>query len=328
LAAKQIRGSYVEWNFKNFNCVPVFNEESNLELLHKKVKDVCGSSSVDYEMIFVDNGSTDSSLDIIKKLSSKDRAIKYISLSRNFGHQNAIFAGMRYATGDAVVTMDADLQHPPHLISEMIKMWCEGIEVVYTTKEDSANISFFKLVLVKSFYWLISKISGLKLYFGQSDFRLLDKKVLNVILNMPEYHKFLRGQVEWVGFKQKGITYDVEKRHSGKSKFSYGNLFAFALDGIFSFSRYPLHLLMLFGVIIAVSSFIYILVTMLIWLLNTLGVFNAFPIPPGWVNLTVSIFFLGSVQLIGIGILGEYIGRSFDQVKGRPNFIIREMSGE
>jgi dolichol-phosphate mannosyltransferase len=304
---------------------PVFNEENNLETLYEQVKQACTQSRVDYEMVFVDNGSTDNSLKAIKGLRERDKKVKFVSLSRNFGHQNALFAGMSDSGGDAVITMDADLQHPPSLIPKMIAEWQSGTEVVYTTKKEDHSLGFMKLAAVKAFYWLISKISGMRLYYGQSDFRLLDKKVLEVILQIPEYHKFLRGQVEWVGFRQHGLTYNVEKRHSGKSKFSYQNLFSFALDGIFAFSKYPLHLLMLFGIIVAGMSFIYIVSVVIIWLVKLLDIVPVY-IPPGWFTLTISIFFLGSVQLIAIGILGEYIGRTFDQTKGRPIFIIRERS--
>jgi polyisoprenyl-phosphate glycosyltransferase len=304
---------------------PAYNEEGNLESLYKQVKDACGQADVDYEMIFVDNGSNDASLDIIKRLRQNDRRVIYISLSRNFGHQNALFAGMSRCAGAAAITMDADLQHPPYLIPKMIDLWRRGAEVVYTTKKD-ANIGFIKRFSVKFFYRIISKMSGLQLDFGQSDFRLIDKKVLKVIMDIPEYHKFLRGQVKWVGFRQENLPYDVEKRYSGKSKFSYRNLCSFALDGILAFSRYPLHLLTLIGIFISGLSFLYITSVFLIYALNILKIPHNLPMPPGWATLTVAILFLGNMQLVAIGILGEYIGRIYDQTKGRPVFIIREMS--
>lgn len=303
---------------------PVFNEEGNLDLLYRQVKDACAESAVDFEMIFVDNGSTDRSLEVIKTLAFHDGSVRYLSLSRNFSHQNALFAGMEHSQGDAVITMDADLQHPPALIPKMIEAWRKGAEVIYTTK-NNYNISFARMLPVKLFYWLISKISGMQLSFGQSDFRLLDRKALNAILGMPEYHKFLRGQVSWIGFKQAGLSYDVGTRHSGRSKFSYRSLFAFALDGIFSFSRYPLHLIMLIGTAISLLSFIYICYITVIWFLRIMHVVYI-SLPSGWATLAVAMFFLGSIQLIAIGILGEYVGRIYDQTKGRPVFIIREAS--
>lgn len=303
---------------------PIFNEEDNLETLYQQVKEVCEQSRVEYEIIFVDDGSTDNSLNIIKELRTRDENVIYISFSRNFGHQNALFAGMSYCTGDAVITMDADLQHPPSLIPKMIDLWRKGAEVVYTTKEET-NLKLRWRFTIKIFYWFFSKISGLKLKFGQSDFRLLDKKVLKVILQIPEYHKFLRGQVEWVGFKQQGLSYEVEGRHKGESKLSKGRL-PFALDGIFAFSRYPLHLLVMVGVIIGGMSFIYILFELTIWILIKFNVVHSWHMVPGWITLAIAIFFLGSLQLIAIGILGEYVGRAYDQTKGRPVFIIRESS--
>lgn len=304
---------------------PVYNEASNLKALYQQVKQVCAELTVDYEIIFVDDGSTDNSLEVIKGIRNNDYRVKYISLSRNFGHQNAIFAGMSYCTGDAVITMDADLQHPPALIPKMVDLWRRGAEVVYTTKK-SANLSFLEHIIFSLFYWTISKISGLHLDFGQSDFRLLDRKVIKVILQIPEYHKFLRGQVQWIGFRQEALPYDVDKRYIGKSKFSYRSRFSFALDGIVAFSRYPLHLITLVGIFILGVSLVYILFILLIWVLDKFNLPHNFPLVPGWVTLAVAILFLGSTQLIAIGILGEYIGRIFDQVKGRPLFIVKEKS--
>lgn len=302
---------------------PVFNEENNLEVLYQNVAKFCEQSQVDCEFVFVDDGSTDNSLNIIKRLAEADKRVIYISLSRNFGHQNAIFAGMCYCTGDAVITMDADLQHPPSLIPEMIDLWRKGTEVVFTTKEES-NLKLRWRLTMKIFYWFFSKISGLSLDFGQSDFRLLDRKVLNVILQIPEYHKFLRGQVGWVGFKQERLSYRVEKRYSGESKFK--SRFPIALDGIFAFSRYPLHLLMLVGFIVAGISFLYIIFHVIVWTLLRLNIIHSWSMPSGWITLAIAIFFLGSLQLIALGILGEYVGRTFDQTKGRPVFIVRESS--
>ncbi len=305
---------------------PVLNEEGNVEVLYNEVKKSCGSAGVDLEMIFVDDGSTDRSLEIIKRLRSDDPGVQFISLSRNFGHQNAFFAGLTRATGDAVITMDADLQHPPYLIPKMVDMWRSGAEVVYTTKSD-ANIDQVKSVIVRFAYWFISRVSGLKLGFGQSDYRLIDRKVLKVILDMPEYHKFLRGQISWIGFRQEGVSYNVEKRHSGVPKYSYKSLYSLALDGIFSFGRYPLHLVMVFSVIVLGFSSLYIFAILSIWLLKISGIVHI-PMPPGWTTLSMGMFFLGSIQLIAIGILSEYVGRVFDQAKGRPVFIVRESSEE
>lgn len=306
---------------------PVCNEEDNIEVLYKEVRDACLKADIDYEMIFVDDGSTDNSLDRIKRVGDKDKKAVYVSLSRNFGHQNAIFAGMRRATGDAVISMDADLQHPPSLIPEMVALWRKGAEVVYTVKEDP-GLPPVKHFVVKFSYWLISKMSGLRLSFGQSDFRLLDRKVVKALLQIPEYHKFLRGQVSWVGFRQEALSYKVNKRYSGRPKYSYRRLISLALDGIFAFSGYPLHLLTLMGITISIASSMYIVFVFVFAILRYMNV----PLPPGlllpvgWATLAVAVIFLGSVQLIAIGMLGEYVRRIYDQTKGRPVYIIREES--
>jgi dolichol-phosphate mannosyltransferase len=305
---------------------PVFNEESNLQELYRRVRQACGEAGVGaYEMVFVDNGSTDNSLAVIKELRRLDESVRYVSLSRNFGHQNALFAGMCHANGDATITMDADLQHPPSLIPKMIECWRKGAEVVYTMKNDH-QLAPQKYFLVKLFYWVISKVSAVQLSFGQSDFRLLDRKVLSVIVEIPEYHKFLRGQVKWIGFRQEGLSYDVEKRLSGEPKFTYRNLFSFALDGILAFSRYPLHIIMLLGMVISTISLLYLTFAFVVAVLHVLNISRLLPLPPGWLSLIVSVSLLGSMQLIAVGILGEYIGRIYDQTKGRPVFIIREKS--
>jgi polyisoprenyl-phosphate glycosyltransferase len=304
---------------------PVHNEADNVPILYEEIRAVCEQSRVEYELVFVNDGSTDRSLEIIKTLREQDPCVHFVSLSRNFGHQAALFAGMAHATGDAVITMDADLQHPPSLVPQMIALWRNGVEVVYTTKRD-ANYSIMRTLWVRAFYWIMSKLSGLKLHFGQCDFRLIDRRVAKVILQLQDYHKFLRGQVEWVGFTQQGIAYDVERRRGGTPTLHYRSRFAFAFDGIFGFSAYPLHLVTVVGAIISVMSLLYIGAVCGIWLLNLLQLPYAIPLPSGWATLTVSIVFLGSLQLIAIGIVGTYVGRIYDQSKNRPVFIVRESS--
>ncbi|MBI4322975.1 MAG: glycosyltransferase family 2 protein [Candidatus Omnitrophica bacterium] len=306
---------------------PVWNEAENLTALSTEVRDACRQAQVDYEMVFVDNGSTDESLEVIKRLRAEDPKIRYLSLSRNFGHQNALFAGMSVCRGDAIITMDADLQHPPALLPQLIALWQDGAEVVYTTKRN-ARVPWPRLLMVKLFYWGISKLSGLELDFGLSDFRLLDRKVAEVILQIPEYHKFLRGQVKWVGFRQRGVLYDVEDRLRSVSKFSYRHLVAFALDGLFAFSRYPLRIVGLIGALTAGLALLYMLFVFSLGVMDLLRIAHHLPWPPGWATLTVAILFLGSLQLVAIGVLGEYIGRVYDQTKGRPVFIVRERSDD
>jgi glycosyltransferase involved in cell wall biosynthesis len=302
---------------------PVFNEEGNVEELYSQTVKAFQIAGVRYEFIFVDNGSTDNSLQIIKKLRKDDPAVRYISLSRNFGHQGGLLAGMSEAKGDVVITIDADLQQPPSLIPEMIRLWQEGNNVVYTIKRNY-KIFFVRLLLINVFYKLISKISGLSLSFGQSDFRLLDRKVLNILLSIPEQPLFLRGLVEWVGFRQAKLEYDVAERYSGKSKFSLLSLFGFAIDGITAFTSFPLRVIFFTGVFIASFSFLYTLFAVACGLLSKLG--YEINVPPGWSAIASAVTFLGGIQLLSLGIIGEYIGRIHSQGKQRPLFIIKEDS--
>lgn len=221
--------------------------------------------------------------------------------------------------------MDADLEHPPSLIPEMIQLWQEGYDVVYTTKENH-HLPFFKYKLTQFYYWLLSKLSGFTFHFGQSDFRLIDNKVLQALLLMPEYHKFLRAQITWLGFRQKGLSYHIGQRITGLSKFSFKNLFSFGLDGIFGFSHYPLRLISLTGFILAGFSLLYMLKEILIpFFLKITNIDPNIELPPGWLTLAGAVFFMGSFQLIALGIIGEYIARIFDQTKNRPNFVIKDM---
>jgi glycosyltransferase involved in cell wall biosynthesis len=303
---------------------PVFNEEASLVPLYEQVRDALQKAEVtSYEMVFVDNGSYDRSLEIMKTLRQNDPRVRYVSLSRNFGHQGGLLAGVRHSRGDAVITMDADLQHPPSLIPEMIRLWRRGCEVVFTVKHDT-GMSAWRRLQMRVFYGIISKFSGLQLSFGQSDFRLLDRKVVETILSIPEYRMFIRGIVNWVGFRQAGVSYVVAPRFAGKSKFSLRTLIGFALDGILAFSTVPLRWVFLVGALTAGACFLYMGLAVVLGVLRFTG--SVVVVPPGWATLAVAIMFLGSIQLIAIGILGEYLGRVFDQTKGRPMFIVRELS--
>lgn len=302
---------------------PVFNEADNLAPLYAEVARSLDGTGSSYELIFVDNGSTDASLTLMKRLAAGDPRVHFVSLSRNFGHQGGLMAGLSHARGAAVITMDADLQHPPALLPEMIRLWREGYEVVYTRKR-LYPVRGLRRRQVQLFYWLLSKWSGLHLSFGQSDFRLLDRKVLEVFLRMPEARKFLRGLVEWVGFRQTGVDYDPLPRHAGESKFPLRALVSFAVDGITTFSLLPLRWSFAIGCTVALLSFTYGVITAVMGLLNLAGA--PISLPPGWATIVVSVMFLTSIQLIAIGVLSEYVGRIFEQTKGRPQFIVREAS--
>ena len=302
---------------------PIYNEAENLEELVQRVILAMESTSEEFEYILVENGSTDNSLDIIQSLHGKDPRIKYLSLSRNFGHQGGIFAGLSYACGNAVVSLDGDLQQAPELIPSMIKRWKQGYDVVYTTKKETHPQIGLRLFFRRWFYRVISFVADINLSYGQSDFRLLDRKVVDELKNIPEKRKFLRGLVDWVGFKQSGIEYEVDPRKYGKSKFSLWNYLGFAMDGILSFSSIPLRIFLYFGLGIALLCFIYVFYALGISFAHLMG-YKSYTLPPGWLSVSVSILFLGAVQMIGIGILGEYIGRIFTQTKGRPEFIVKE----
>ncbi len=302
---------------------PVYNEAENLTELCARIKAAVEAAKEDFEIILVENGSNDDSSRIIREMRNKDPRIKYVILSRNFGHQGAIMAGLAHASGDAVISLDADLQHPPELIPKLVDLWRKGHEVVYTVKKIETEERGLRFFLTRSFYKFISSISDIGLAYGQSDYRLLDRKVVDVILSIPEKNKFLRGMVKWVGFSQVGVEYEVNLRKYGKSKFSFWNYINFAFDGIFSFSTIPLRVFLWCGM--AIASFC------VIWGLYYLfmGVINLFlpnrdMLPPGSATITVGVFFLGGVQLIGIGCLGEYIGRIYSQTKERPDFIVKE----
>lgn len=305
---------------------PVYNEEENLLRFYEQVRSVMEALGQNFELIIVDDGSVDRSLEILKALHLKDDRVNYLSLSRNFGHQAALIAGLEHSRGDAVISLDADLQHPPELISEMLKLWDEGYEVVYTTKrEEDRTLSFFQRLLNRRFYAVMSRISGLELSSGQADFRLMERRAVDALCRIPERNKFLRGLVSWIGFRQIGIAYDVPPRLTGKSKFRFAHRFKFALDGIFSFSIIPLRMFTLFGALVSLLAFLYGLAIVGIGAYAFMTGYH-WRIAPGWTTIVAGVFFFSGVQLIGIGLLGEYLGRVYDETKERPVYLVREHS--
>jgi len=302
---------------------PVFNEAENIQPLYDAVVHALEPLGLSFELIFVDDGSTDRSLEIVKGLRQRDPRVEYVSLSRSFGHQRALVAGLRHARGAAVITMDGDLQHPPSVLPEMIRLWREGYEVVYTHKR-SNHVRGLRLLQIRFGYYLISKWSGLRLSFGQSDFRLLDRKVLDVILAIPESRKFLRGLVQWVGFRQIGIPYDPAPRFAGEAKYTFRSLAALAANGVLSFSMVPLRLALVIGSGVAAASLLFGVIALLLGLGRLAGA--ATWLPPSWALVAVALTLLAGVQLMAIGMVGEYLGRVVEQTKGRPEFIVRESS--
>ncbi|MFI5204842.1 MAG: glycosyltransferase family 2 protein [Flavobacteriales bacterium] len=299
--------------------VPAYNEAGNLELLYHRVMEVW-PTDLQAEFIFVDDGSNDGSLQVIRALNAKDKRVRYISFSRNFGHQQALKAGIDHAYGDAVIMMDADLQHPPALIPGMIAKWKEGNEVVYTVRKNDPSLGVVKKQTSRGFYRWMNRLSGLKLEEGTADFRLIDKRVANEVRKMNDPYLFLRGLIPWMGFSQHRIEYTPEKRHSGKTKYSFFRMLKFALNGITSFSVKPLHLATLLGLIISSLAFIYGIYAVCMYLFTD-------QTTTGWASTLASILFIGGIQLIILGIIGEYLGKIYMQLKQRPNYIIREASG-
>ncbi len=297
--------------------VPVFNEESNLIVLHERLMNAITSITNDYEIVFVNDGSKDNSLTVLKNLASEFSQIKYIDFSKNFGHQLAVFAGLEHAKGNAIVIIDADLQDPPELITELYNKMQLGFDVVYAQREQRVGESWHKLLTAKLFYRFINKLSDVSIPLDTGDFRIISKKIKDIIVSMPERNKFLRGQIAWAGFNQTSVSYRRDERYSGETNYSYSKMFAFAFDGITAFSNLPLRLATYLGFIVSLVSFFFILYTLYQKYINN-------NVVQGWSSLMVSILFIGGVQLICLGIIGEYLGRIMDNVKQRPLYIVRE----
>ncbi len=296
--------------------IPAYNEEGNLSLIHSEIKKVFLSlPDYDYEIIFVNDGSRDSTQQTLEEISKNCSKLKYLEFSRNFGHQNAVKAGMDFSDGNAVISMDADMQHPPAMILTMIKKWEEGYDVVYTIRKYSKSISFFKRKTSDFFYHLLSNLSDVELEKGSSDFRLLDASVIEAIRKTGETDIFLRGLVKWVGFKQTSIDFVAADRFSGSSKYSLGKMIKFAFTGITAFSVKPLYLAAYLGFFFSFLSLLYIPYVIYAFINKTEI--------SGWASILMTVVFFGGIQLIILGILGSYMGKIFKQIKDRPNYIIR-----
>ncbi len=297
--------------------VPTFNEEGNVLRLYNEIKQVLLELHIErYELIFIDDGSSDASLQHIQELRQQDTYVHYIQLSRNFGHQHALKAGLDHASGAAVISLDADLQHPPALMKDMIQLWRNGAEVVYTRRKDQQNIGIFKKWSAKAFYWFANKISEVPIEEGTADFRLLDQKVVAAIQTFKESHLFLRGLIPTLGFKQVALDYEPAARFSGKSKYSLSKMFHFAINGITSSSAKPLYFSIYLGLFFAFLAFVYGCYAIYISLFTDAAI-------TGWTSLIASVLFIGGIQMILIGIVGIYLGKLFVQSKQRPTYIIK-----
>ena len=299
---------------------PCFNEEGVLHELYRRISQVLDGSGETWELVLVNDGSRDRTPEIMRELHAQDERVKVVDFARNFGHQIAVTAGMDYAQGDAVVLIDADLQDPPELILEMLAKWREGYEVVYAIRAERKGETWFKEFTAKLFYRIIYKITDIDIPMDTGDFRLMDRKVVNALKTMHEKHRFMRGMSVWVGFRQTGVKYVRAERYAGETKYPLKKMLKFAMDGITSFSYFPLQLATYIGFVAALLAVLGIIITIILRLSGS----HAFL---GQATTLVSVLFLGGVQLICLGILGEYLGRIYDEVKGRPLYIVREALG-
>jgi dolichol-phosphate mannosyltransferase len=300
---------------------PIFNEIDNLPELYSRVRDVMESSNETWELILVDDGSRDGSTDKIRELAKSDKRVRPVIFARNFGHQIAVTAGLDYSRGDAVVIIDADLQDPPEVILELAEKWREGYEVVYAVRAEREGESWFKKFTASLFYRIIFRITDVNIPLDTGDFRLLDRKVVDVINSMRERHRFLRGMAAWVGYKQIGVKYKRAARNAGVTKYPFRKMLLLALNAVTGFSYFPLQVATYVGFFAASVAILAIPVVIIMRMTGSQAFF-------GQASTLISVLFLGGVQLISLGILGEYIGRLYDEAKGRPLYIVSEAPEE
>jgi glycosyltransferase involved in cell wall biosynthesis len=299
---------------------PVFNEETILPELYRRVREVLDGTGEDWELVLINDGSRDRSPEIMRQLHKQDPRVRVIYFARNFGHQVAITAGTDYARGDAVVIIDADLQDPPEVIPDLLAKWREGYEVVYAVRAQRKGETWFKEFTAKAFYRLISRITDINIPMDAGDFRLMDRKAVNALKGMREKHRFMRGLSVWIGFHQTGVEYVRAERYAGETKYPLKKMLKFALDGITSFSYFPLQLATYMGFACAALAVLGIIVTVILRLSGSQAFY-------GQATTLVSVLFLGGVQLICLGMIGEYLGRIYDEVKGRPLYIVSSTLG-
>lgn len=297
--------------------IPMYNEEEVVKTSYLRIQKVLENlEAYDYEMLFIDDGSKDKTLSILQELAEENKKVKVISFARNFGHQAAVTAGIQFVTGDAIVIIDADLQDPPELLPEMIALWEKGNEVIYGQRKSRKGESAFKLLTAKMFYTTLNALSDVEIPKDTGDFRLVDRKVIDVINRLPEHNKFLRGLFSWVGFRQKSYMYERQERYAGKTKYPFKKMWKLASDGIISFSTKPLKVvggLGILTIILSIGILIYSLVSY---------IFNLNQLTAGWTSIMVAITLFSGVQLLSIWIISEYIARIYDETRNRPEYII------
>lgn len=299
--------------------IPVYNESDNLPSLYARLREALGQIGSSYEIVFVDDGSRDASPDILRAYAAADARVLLIELARNFGHQVAISAGLDYARGDGVIVMDADLQDPPEVLPQFVAKWREGHDVVYAIRTERKE-HWLKRAAYATFYRLLKRVASIDIPLDAGDFCIMDRRVVDLLVGMPERNRFVRGIRSWVGLDQVGLAYERHARHAGKPKFTLTRLVYLALDGLFSFSYLPLRVITMLGFGVSLVSIVLALFYVIKQL--TVGLY-----PPGFATLTVAIFFFAGLQLITIGVMGEYVGRIFDEVKRRPLYVVRRIIG-
>lgn len=301
--------------------IPCFNEEEVIAETMRRLNTFCAElSNLNVELIFVDDGSRDRTRELLKEYAAEDSKLRIIGFARNFGHQIAATAGIDAANGDAVVLIDADLQDPPEVIHQMITKWQEGYDVVYATRTERHGESAFKLATARSFYRLLNQLSDVLIPLDTGDFRLMSKNVVDTLRAMPERDRFIRGMVSWVGFKQIALPYKRAERFAGESKYPLSKMLRFAIDGILSFSTKPLQMSVGMGFICALLSILGIFYALYLRLFTNVWV-------EGWTALMIAVLFIGGIQLISVGILGEYVGRIYNEIKRRPLYVVQEYLG-
>ena len=302
--------------------IPCYNEEQSLPLLYPElVKLMDGNPNYDWELMFVNDGSVDGTLQALQRLRQQDNRVNYVDLSRNFGKEAAMLAGFDHVTGDCMVIIDADLQHPPTLIPEMIKWWEQGYDDVYAKRKTRGKESWLRKRLSLQFYKILQSSSRFNVLQNVGDFRLLDRSCINALKMMRESERYTKGMYSWIGFKKKDVEFEQGDRIAGESSWSYRQLFSFAIDGITSFTSAPLRISTIVGFIVSLCAFLYMIYVFIKALIYGDPV-------QGYPTLVILILFLGGIQLLSLGIIGEYIGRIYNETKNRPDYIVREINGE
>lgn len=297
--------------------IPIFNEIANIRPLLKRLQPVMQQLAVEYELIFVNDGSKDGSIELIKEFADRYSEVKFIDFSRNFGHQIAVTAGLDKSTGAAVVIIDADLQDPPEVIIDLYNKMQTGYEVVYARRRSRQGESWLKLWTAKKFYRILSKITSISIPIDTGDFRIIDRKIVEVLKNMPEKSKYLRGQISWIGFNQTFVEYDRQERLEGQTGYTYRKMLRFAIDGITAFSDLPLKIVTYFGFLVSFFAFF-----MTLYALYSRYILKDYE--PGWASLMISVLFIGGVQMIAVGIIGEYLSRMNNNSRNRPLYVIKD----